>query len=123
MHNCFHAVCAGVGKPEVVLVRALEPVEGIALMEKRRGSQSLTGLCSGPGKLCAALNITKAQYGLDLCGGELFITEYKTIAADKIRTSPRINIDYAEKCRDYPWRYFLADDPHVSKVPKRYRTE
>lgn len=123
MHNCFNAVCAGVGKPEVVLVRALEPVEGIALMEKRRGSQSLTGLCSGPGKLCAALNITKAQYGLDLCGGELFITEYKTIAADKIRTSPRINIDYAEKCRDYPWRYFLADDPHVSKVPKRYRTE
>ena len=123
MHFCFNAVCAQEGKPEVVLIRALEPVEGIALMEKRRGSQSLTGLCSGPGKLCAALNITKAQYGLDLCGGELFITEYKTIAADKIRTSPRINIDYAEKCRDYPWRYFLADDPHVSKVPKRYRIE
>ncbi len=123
MYSCFNAVCAAVGKPEVVLVRALEPVEGIALMEKRRGTQNLNGLCSGPGKLCAALGITKEQYGLDLCGGELFITAYKTIAEDKIRTSPRINIDYAEQYRDYPWRYFIADNPHVSRVPKRYRTE
>lgn len=123
MHNCFNTVCAGEDKPEVVLVRALEPVEGVELMEKRRGSQRLTELCSGPGKLCAALGITKEQYGLDLCGDRLFITDYKTFSAEQIRTSARINIDYAEKCRDYPWRYFLADNPHVSKVPKRYRTE
>ena len=123
MHNCFNAVCAGEDQPEVVLVRALEPVEGVELMEKRRGSHSLTALCSGPGKLCAALGITKEQYGLDLCGDRLFITDYKTFSAEQVRTSARINIDYAEKCRDYPWRYFLADNPHVSKVTKRYRTE
>lgn len=121
MHWCFNAVCAGEGKPEVALIRALEPVEGIARMEKRRGTQRLTALCSGPGRLCAALGITKEQYGLDLCGGELYITEYKAIAADRIRTSPRINIDYAEKYRDYPWRFYIGDNPHVSKVPKRYK--
>ena len=123
MHCCFNAVCAGVGKPEVVLVRALEPVEGIALMEKRRGSQRPTELCNGPGKLCAALGITREQYGLDLCGDRLLITDYREPAGDKIRTSPRINIDYAEKCRDLPWRYFISDNLHVSKVPKKYRTE
>ena len=123
MHYCFNAVCAGEGKPEVVLVRALEPVEGIELMAKRRGTQSLNALCSGPGKLCAALGITKEQYGLDLCGDRLYLTDFRTFSEEQIRTSARINIDYAEKCRDYPWRYFIADNPHVSKVPKKYRTE
>ena len=123
MHYCFNAVCAGDGKPEVVLVRALEPVEGIELMAKRRGTQSLNALCSGPGKLCAALGITKEQYGLDLCGDRLYLTDFRAFSEEQIRTSARINIDYAEKCRDYPWRYFIADNPHVSKVPKKYRTE
>ncbi len=121
MHFCFNAVCAAEGKPEVVLIRALEPVDGISLMEQRRKTQKRIELCNGPGKLCAALGITKGQYGLDLCGDELYIADYRQIAADKVRTSPRINIDYAEKYRDYPWRYYIDESPYVSKVPKRYR--
>lgn len=123
MHFCFNAVCAQEGKPEVVLIRALEPVEGISLMEQRRKGQNRIGLCNGSGKLCAALGITKAQYGLDLCGDELYIAEYRQISKEKIRSSPRINIDYAEKYRDCPWRYYIGDNPYVSKVPNRYRGE
>ena len=123
MHFCFNAVCAQEGKPEVVLIRALEPVEGISLMEQRRKGQNRIGLCNGPGKLCAALGITKAQYGLDLCGDELYIAEYRQISKEKIRSSPRINIDYAEKYRDCPWRYYIGDNPYVSKVPNQYRGE
>lgn len=123
MHWCFNAVCAEVDKPEVVLVRALEPVAGIDLMERRRGTAKFNGLCNGPGKLCAALGITKAQYGLDLCGERLFICDYRQIDQRDVRTSPRINIDYAENYKDCPWRYFIAGNACVSKVPKKYRTE
>lgn len=120
MHFCFNVVTNGPEVPEVVLVRALEPVEGIPLMERRRGTQEWEALCSGPGKLCQALDITKAQYGLDLTGGELFITSGREIRNETVCVSPRINIDYAEECAALPWRYYVNGNPCVSRVPARY---
>lgn len=120
MYYCFNAVLGEQEKPEVALIRALEPVEGIELMKKRRGTDRLENLCSGPGKLCRAMGIGKAEYGLDLCGSELSIEEYRNFKPEEIALSPRINIDYAEKCRDYPWRFYVKDNPHVSKVKKRF---
>ena len=89
MHCCFNAVCGAPGEPEVVLVRALEPVEGLPLMAERRGTQDVPLLCSGPGRLCRALGITRAQYGLDLCEGPLYIAEHAAIAPEHIAVSPR----------------------------------
>lgn len=123
MHWCFNAVTNRENKPEVVLIRALEPVQGIGLMKKRRGTDKPESLCSGPGKLCAALGISKAQYGLDLCAGPLYISEYRDIPAEEILLSPRVNIDYAETCRDKLWRYYIKDNCCVSKVPKRYEAK
>lgn len=123
MHWCFNAVTNGENRPEVVLIRALEPVQGIELMKKRRGMDRPEALCSGPGKLCAALGITKAQYGLDLCRGPLYISWYRDIPAEEILLSPRVNIDYAEKCRDKLWRYYIKGNGCVSKVPKRYEAK
>ncbi len=120
MYNCFNAVTAAEGRPEVVLIRALEPAYGIELMKKRRGTDKVQNLCSGPGKLCSALDIGKAEYGLDLCGSSLYIADYKSFRPDEIALSPRINIDYAEKCCDYPWRFYLKDNSNVSKVQKRF---
>ena len=120
MHWCFNAVTAGPGKPEVVLVRALEPVQGLELMRLRRGTEKAENLCTGPGKLCQALGITKAQYGLDLCDSPLTIEEYQEIPSAHIALSPRVNIDYAETCRDNLWRFYIKDSRYVSKVPKRY---
>lgn len=120
MHWCFNAVTAGPGKPEVVLVRSLEPVRGLELMRRRRGVEKAENLCTGPGKLCRAMGITKAQYGLDLCAKPLYIQDYQSVPPEHIALSPRVNIDYAEKCRDYLWRYYIIGSRHVSKVPKRY---
>lgn len=120
MHTCFNVVTNEENVPEAVLIRALEPIEGIARMERRRKGKNRKDLCNGPGKLCQALDITKSQYGADLCGEALFIEEFQTIPDGDVLVSPRINIDYAEECRDYLWRYFIRDNAFVSKAPKGY---
>ncbi len=120
MHCCFNVVCGPEGKPEVVLVRALEPVQGLELMRLRRKTDKTELLCAGPGRLCQALGITKAQYGLDLCAGPLLLRPYQEIPAGQVALSPRVNIDYAPLYRDRLWRFFIAGSRYVSKVPKRY---
>ena len=106
MHCCFNVTASVVGKPEAVLIRALEPLEGIGIMTARRGTSRVKSLCDGPGKLCQAMGITREHYGADLCGNEIYIADegYDFPVA----TSKRINIDYAEECRDFLWRYIRA---------------
>ena len=114
MYYCFNVTANAPDKPEAVLIRALKPLDGIDLMKARRKINNVKNLCSGPGKLCQALNITKDDYGKDLCGDELYILDagYNF----EVRTSPRINIDYAEECKDYLWRYYAASNDFVSKA-------
>ena len=120
MHRCFNVVTGPEGSPQAVLIRALEPVEGLALMAARRGTDDPLRLCSGPGKLCQALAIGKDQYGLDLFGNELYLAEYRDFSPEEILVSPRVNVDYAVGYRDRLWRFFLKDSPFVSRVPRRY---
>lgn len=121
LHSCFNVVTNGEEVPDVVLVRALEPVAGLPLMEQRRGCCSPARLCNGPGKLCQALNITAADYGADLLGPRLFLAPYRQVEASQIMVSPRVNIDYAEECISLPWRYFIKNSPWVSPVPRKYQ--
>ena len=123
LHFCFNVVTNKETKPEVVLVRALEPVQGIEIMRERRGTEKIRDLCNGPGKLCQAMAITKEQYGCDLCSSEIYLEPYLELNDSQIMTSPRINIDYAEECKDYMWRYFIKDNQYVSKVAKKYRVD
>lgn len=120
MHRCFNVVTAPEGSPQAVLIRALEPVEGLELMAARRGLRDPLQLCSGPGKLCQALAIGKEQYGLDLDGEELFLAEYRDFSPGEICVSPRVNVDYAVEYRDRLWRFFVKDSPYVSRVPRRF---
>ena len=120
MHRCFNVVTASAGEPQAVLIRALEPVEGLALMASRRGTADPLQLCSGPGKLCQALAIGKDQYGLDLFGSELYLAEYRDFPPEEILVSPRVNVDYALGYRDRLWRFFVKDSPFVSRVPRRF---
>ena len=120
MHRCFNVVTAPEGSPQAVLIRALEPVEGLALMAARRGVSDPLLLCSGPGRLCQALAIGRKQYGLDLGGEELFLAEYRDFSPEEIGVSPRVNVDYAVEYRDRLWRFFVKDSPYVSQVPRRY---
>jgi DNA-3-methyladenine glycosylase len=113
MYCCLNVSAGPEGEPECVLIRALEPEDGIKLMEQNRRTDKLRNLCSGPGKLCMALGITREQNGADMtASGELYI---ETGRAADICASKRIGIDYAEKCRDELWRFTEMDSIYVSK--------
>lgn len=114
MYYCLNITTGPPGVPEVVLIRALKPIEGIELMEKRRGTDRQTNLCSGPGKLCMAFDIGRELYGADLCSkGPLYIEYGK--APDNISTSKRIGIDYAFLTRDMPWRFTCSGSRFLSR--------
>lgn len=115
MYNCFNIVTNKVGKPEVVLIRALEPVEGIPIMIERRCTDKLQNLCSGPGKLCSAMAITRTDNGVDLCKDSLYLMDTPPIHKDQIQATPRINIDYAAEAKDYLWRFIIKGNKFVSK--------
>ena len=117
MYFCFNVTANLPDIPEAVLIRALEPFDGVDLMKSRRQTEKLKNLCNGPGKLCSALGIKKEDNGEDLCGGKIYILD-GGFTAMKIKTSPRINIDYAEEYRNLPWRYYIEDSEFVSKVKK-----
>lgn len=105
MYYCFNITVNIASRPEAVLIRALEPHEGIEIMKRRRRTESLRNLCNGPGKLCCAMGITKEHYGIDLCGDELYLLDDER-PVPEIKTSPRINIDYAEEYVPLEWRYY-----------------
>ena len=109
---CTNVVANVENVPEAVLIRALEPIEGVELMKLRRGKKNLRELCSGPGKLSQALGVTKDFYGLDLCGEEIFI-ETTDFRAD-VMTTKRINVDYAGAAADYLWRFVEAGSKFLS---------
>ena len=117
MHHCFNVVTGPEGEGNAVLIRALEPVIGIELMCKRRQTDTLQNLCSGPGKVCRALAITKNEYGLDLCAADspLRLIRYRHIPDAQIAATPRINVAYAEEAAAWPWRFYVKENPYVSK--------
>ncbi|MBR2518278.1 MAG: DNA-3-methyladenine glycosylase [Selenomonadaceae bacterium] len=112
MHLCTNVVANVEDVPEAVLIRALEPTDGIELMKIRRGKKNLRELCSGPGKLSQALGVTKNFYGADLCGEEIFIetTDFQT----EISATKRINVDYAGEAANFPWRFIAAGNKFLS---------
>ena len=120
MHRCFNVVAAPEGQPQAVLIRALEPVEGLELMVRRRGRSDPLLLCSGPGRLCQAMAIGMEHYGQDLFSGSLRLEEYRSFSPEEIGVSPRVNVDYATEYRDRLWRFFVKDNAYVSHVPRRY---
>lgn len=120
MHYCMNIVTNVKDVPHAVLIRALEPVEGIEIMKKRRNTSDIKNLCNGPGKLCKAMAINQKCYGMDLCGDELYL-EYsdKKIDEKDITATPRINIDYAEEAKNFPWRFILKDSNYISVKNKK----
>jgi DNA-3-methyladenine glycosylase len=123
MYNCVNVVVKEPEIPQAILIRALEPVNGLEKMANLRYSKSYEGLTkrerigltSGPGKLCIALNIDRSQNGEDLCGDKLYILEEEKPEAFEMVETTRINIDYAEEAVHFPWRFYIKNNPYVSK--------
>ncbi len=122
MHCCLNAVTGREGSGEAVLIRALEPVAGITIMQHRRNNSNLRDLCSGPGKLTQALGITLMCNGISLVDSPLRILSPQSIPGfepvqeqDIVRTT-RIGIT---KSADLPLRFMVPGNPFVSRVKAR----
>ena len=102
--------------PAAILLRALEPVEGLESMARRREGRPARDWTNGPGRLTRALGIDKAQHGIDMVGRDSLLTiERGDPLPDKaVMTGPRIGINVPEPSRSWPWRYWMKDNPHVS---------
>jgi len=125
MYHCLNVVAAKEGIAQAVLVRALEPIDGLENMSCNRYGKALEelkkgqiiNLTNGPGKLCKAFNITKDYNGEDLTGNRLFICENRSFKEDyHIVETKRIGIDYAEEAKYFPWRFYIKDNPYVSVI-------
>lgn len=121
MHHCVNVVAQGPGEPTAVLIRALEPLEGLERMRAHRAGRRPkarlrdTDLCSGPAKLAQALALDRRLDGTDLVEGEhLFIERGRRVPAGNIVTGPRIGIAYAGDWALRPLRFHMHGNPHVS---------
>jgi len=113
IHACLNAVCEPEGVGAAVLIRALEPVDGIELMRERRGVERLESLCSGPGKLTQALGIGLELNGSDLLRGPVVIAGRPRAWRDiQVAVSKRIGIT---KAAELPWRFSAADSRFLSR--------
>jgi DNA-3-methyladenine glycosylase len=114
IHWCLNLVCGDPGVPEAALIRALEPTAGIGRQRRRRATEDLRALCSGPGKLCQALAITSEHDGLAL-DRQPFRLEPRS-ATPEIVTAPRIGITRAT---ELSWRYIELGSPFLSRPAPR----
>lgn len=110
MYECFNVTCLAEGKGHAVLVRAVEPIDGLA--ERVR--------TDGPGRLTRALGITRRDFdGVDVCmPGGLLITP-RTSGRIRVAVSPRVGVGYAGEMAEAPWRFFAASSAHVSRPSPR----
>ncbi len=116
MYNQFNVVTNVEGVPHAILIRAVEPSEGLNVMRRRRGGRSEYELTSGPGRLCLALGIDRQIDKADLLGERVWIEEGISISPRQIARGPRVGIDYAESWVTKPWRFWVRDNPFVSKI-------
>jgi DNA-3-methyladenine glycosylase len=112
IHWCANLVCGTDGQGSAVLLRALQPLEGVEMMRRRRGSLVDRQLCSGPGKLCQALEITREVDGVGMVGSALTVADERDAAPPALEVTPRIGITQAA---DWPLRFLVADSPWVSR--------
>ncbi|MEW9500977.1 DNA-3-methyladenine glycosylase [Jeotgalibacillus marinus] len=114
-HTLVNVVCAGVGIPHAILIRAVEPLDGQELMGVRRSGRPKKEWTNGPGKLTKALGIKMDDYGKHFMKPPLMICEGWPTDILTIQAGPRIGIDNSGEARDYPWRFYVADNPFISK--------
>jgi len=124
MYHCFNVITKEEGSPEGVLIRAIEPIDGINVMANLRFKKDynkltkaqIKNLTTGPSKLCIAMNINKENNKQDLCTSHLYIEEIENENEEKITIAEvkRVGIDYAQEAKDFLWRFYIKDNIWVS---------
>ena len=124
MYYCFNITTGAIlGKPEAVLIRALQPVKGEEVMAKHRGAPrgKVANLTNGPSKLCIAMGITKSQNKTDLTNPPLYIRDALSVPQKDIVETTRIGVNYAGEWKNKLWRFYIKGNSFVS-VKKRELT-
>jgi len=116
LYHCFNIIAGDVpGKPEAVLIRALEPMAGKEIMAKRRGQQvKIANLTNGPSKMCMAMGISKSQNKIGLTAPPLCIKEAPLVPQKEIVETTRIGVDYSGEWKSKTWRFYIRDNRFVS---------
>jgi DNA-3-methyladenine glycosylase len=115
MYFCLNAVSEAEGRPGAVLLRGLLPVEGIETMRERRPGVRDSQLSDGPGKLCAALGISAAQNGLDLCtSDDLFLEAGAAVCDEAVTVTPRVGVRGDAGAVARPWRFVWRPASHAA---------
>lgn len=118
MHFCSNVVTDKDNCGAAVLIRAIEPIDGINILAQNRfgkksiSEKELINLCNGPAKICQAFSITKENDGINLTGEEIYILDAPTVHEGSIVSTTRIGI---KKSIDLPWRYYIKDNRYISK--------
>ena len=115
MYYQLNFVTGSADHPHVALIRGIEPVEGIEIMRERRGAMPDKNLTSGPGKLCIAFGIDRGLNGEDLLGNKIWLEDHKAFSSEEISVGKRIGIDYAQEYAEKPWRFWVKNNPYVSR--------
>ena len=114
MHFCFNIITAEAEEPEAVLIRALEPLEGVEHMKKQRNKSQLQELCNGPAKLCQAFSVDKSFNGKDLEGDTLYIENKKTFHGEAVQTH-RVGLSLNSDAHYWPIRFYIPQNDFVSR--------
>jgi DNA-3-methyladenine glycosylase len=112
MHWCSNLVCQRTGLASAVLLRALEPLAGLDIMRRRRGRVSDRELCSGPGRLCQALGISRELDGQRIARSSVIVRRPDQLEEMRVAATPRIGIT---KAADWPLRFHIAGSPWASR--------
>jgi DNA-3-methyladenine glycosylase len=117
IHDMLNIVTGTEGMSHAILIRAVEPVEGIEIMRKRRNIFNKdTQLCQGPGSLAKAMGLNKLHNGIDLQKDQIWIEDkgmqYET---EKIIAAPRVGMNFEGPYKSIPWRFYVKGNPHVSR--------
>jgi DNA-3-methyladenine glycosylase len=118
IHHLFNIITNTHDNADAILIRAVEPIDGVEVMLERRGKEKLDKtLTSGPGNFSKAFALNKSHYGADMTGDEIWIedNEQFRFRESEITASKRVGIDYAEEDKDLPWRFYLNSSKYVSK--------
>ncbi len=131
MHHCFNVVTGRTGEPSAVLVRAVAPLSGLALMAKRRNRslpanarhprgdgrppRALVELTSGPGRLADAFGLDRGHTGQDVSAPPLYVARGRRVPDARVESGPRVGVDYAGEDAHLAYRFFIRGDPFVSR--------
>lgn len=120
IHNLFNVVSSVEGEPHAVLIRAIEPLIGLDIMETRRKiAATKAAISSGPGSAAKALGIDRTFNEKELSGEEIWIEDHAIrYTPDQIAAVPRVGVAYAQEDALLPWRFFVKDNKYVSKPNK-----